>query len=145
MPRVSVIIPNYNYAHYLTQSLDSVLAQTYPEVEIIVVDDGSTDDSETILRSYGDRIRWIKQKNQGVSAARNLGVHETQGELVAFLDPDDLWLPAKLEWQVRRFLDDAELALVHCGVEVIDATGTHLEFCVKGQGGWVATDMLLFL
>ena len=87
MPRVSVIIPNYNYAHYLAHAVDSVLAQTYPEVEIIVVDDGSTDDSETILRSYGDRIRWIKQKNQGVSAARNLGVKETRGELVAFLDP----------------------------------------------------------
>ena len=144
MPRVSVIIPNYNYAHYLTQAVDSVLAQTYPEVEIIVVDDGSTDDSETILRSYGDRVRWIRQKNQGVSAAQNLGVQETRGELVAFLDPDDLWLPEKLERQVQRFLDDTDLGLVHCGVEEVDHTGAHLQFCVEGLEGWVARDMLLF-
>src|SRR5688572_24093435 len=96
LPRVSAIIPNYNYAYYLPRAIDSVLAQTYPHVEIVVVDDGSTDNSETVLKSYGGRIRWLRQQNQGVAAARNHGVRETTGELVAFLDADDLWLPLKL-------------------------------------------------
>src|SRR5688500_1347785 len=96
-PLVSVIIPNYNYAHYLPQAINSVLAQTYSQVEIIVIDDGSTDDSVTVLRSYGDRIRWLQQPNQGVSAARNVGAHNTKGELVAFLDADDFWLPERSE------------------------------------------------
>ena len=143
-PLVSVIIPNYNYAHYLPQALDSVLAQTYPRVEIMVIDDGSTDDSENVLRGYGDRIRSIKQQNQGVSAARNLGARETRGELLAFLDADDFWLPEKLERQVQRFVADPELGLVHCGVEEIHDNGDHLLFRLEGLEGWVATDMLLF-
>ena len=143
-PLVSVIIPNYNYAHYLPQALDSVLAQTYPRFEIMVIDDGSTDDSENVLRSYGDRIRSIKQQNQGVSAARNLGARETRGELVAFLDADDFWLPEKLERQVQRFIADDGLGLVHCGVEEIHDNGDHLLFRLEGLEGWVATDMLLF-
>jgi glycosyltransferase involved in cell wall biosynthesis len=143
-PLVSVIIPNYNYAHYLPQALDSVLAQTYSKVEIIVIDDGSTDDSESILRSYGDRIRWIKQQNQGVSASRNLGVRETKGELVAFLDADDIWLPTKLEKQVRRILSEPEIGLIHCGVEQIEPKGGSLGVLLNGLEGWVSTDFLLF-
>jgi glycosyltransferase involved in cell wall biosynthesis len=144
LPRVSVIIPNYNYAHYLPLAIDSVLAQTYPDVEIVVVDDGSTDNSESVLRNYGSRIRWLRQQNQGVAAARNHGVRETSGELVAFLDADDLWSPLKLELQVQRFLDEPELGLVHCGVEEIDYTGAHLRVRVDGLEGWVATQLLLF-
>ncbi|MGI9068132.1 MAG: glycosyltransferase family 2 protein [Pyrinomonadaceae bacterium] len=144
LPRVSVIIPNYNYAHYLPLAIDSVLAQTYPNVEIVVVDDGSTDNSETVLKSYVNRIRWLRQQNQGVAMARNLGVRETRGEFVAFLDADDLWLPLKLERQVQRFFDDPELGLVHCGMEEIDHTGAHLRARVDGLEGWVATELLLF-
>lgn len=143
-PLVSVIIPNYNYAHYLPQAVESVLAQTYANLEIMVVDDGSTDDSEAILRGYGNRLRWIKRQNQGVAAARNLGASQTTGQLVAFLDADDLWLPDKLERQVQRFLNDPELGLVHCGVEEIDKEGQHLRFRDDGLEGWVAKDMLIF-
>ena len=143
-PLVSVIIPNYNYAHYLSQAVESVLAQTYANLEIMVVDDGSTDDSEAILRDYGNRLRWIKMQNQGVAAARNLGASRTTGELIAFLDADDFWLPEKLERQVERFLNDPELGLVHCGVEEIDKEGKHLRFRDDGLEGWVARDMLFF-
>lgn len=143
-PLVSVIIPNFNYAHYLTQAVDSVLAQTYLNLEIMVVDDGSTDDSEATLRNYGSRVRWISQQNQGVAAARNLGVSQTTGEFVAFLDADDLWLPAKLEQQVKRFAADPDLGLVHCGVEEIDEAGAHLRFRDDGLEGWVAKDLILF-
>lgn len=142
-PLVSVIIPNFNYARYLPVAIDSVLAQTYPKFEIIVIDDGSSDDSEAVLQSYGDRVRWVSQQNQGVSAARNLGVQETRGELLAFLDADDCWFPAKLEKQLQRFLDD-DVGLVHCGVEEIDSEGNHLRFSLEGQEGWVATELLLF-
>lgn len=144
LPRVSAIIPNYNYAHYLPRAIDSVLGQTYPHVEIVVVDDGSTDNSETVLKSYGSRIRWVRQQNQGVAAARNHGVRETSGELLAFLDADDLWLPLKLERQVQRLVDDPDLGLVHCGVEEIDGTGAHMRVRLDGLEGWVATELLLF-
>lgn len=143
-PLVSVIIPNYNYALYLPQALDSVLAQSYPNIEIIVVDDGSTDNSKDILRSYGKRFRLIEQRNQGVSAARNRGVKEGHGGLVAFLDADDVWLPLKLERQVGRFLDDPELGLIHCGVEDINENGIALRSHLDGLEGRVAKEMLLF-
>lgn len=143
-PLVSVIIPNYNYARFLPQALDSVLAQSYSNFEIIVVDDGSTDDSKAILRSYGERIRWFEQQNQGVSAARNRGVKESRGQLIAFLDADDIWLPLKLERQVQLFLDNPKLGLVHCGLEEINETGQSLRARCDGLDGWVAPQMLLF-
>src|SRR3990167_8128796 len=119
-PRVSVVIPTYNYARYLPQAIDSVLGQTYPHIEVVVVDDGSTDESRDVLRAYGSRIRWVQQERQGVSAARNRGVRESRGDLVAFLDADDRWLPTKLERQVARWCNEPELGLVHAGEEIID-------------------------
>ena len=80
-PLVSVVIPNYNYGQYLRQAIDSVLAQTYPAIEIIVVDDGSQDESEAIVSSYGERVRLVAQRNQGVSVARNRGVKRVQASL----------------------------------------------------------------
>src|SRR2546427_7996178 len=143
-PLVSVIIPNYNYGPYLPQALDSVLAQSYPHVEIVVVDDGSQDESESIIRSYGNRVRSINQKNQGVSAARNRGARESTGELLAFLDADDVWLPAKLERQVELILCDPEIGLVHCGIEEINSEGTSLRTFLDGMQGWVSREMLRF-
>jgi glycosyltransferase involved in cell wall biosynthesis len=143
LPYVSVIIPNYNYARYLPQALDSVLAQTYPHLEIMVVDDGSTDESQALLRNYGEQIRWFQHHRQGVSAARNRGVKESSGELVAFLDADDVWLPTKLERQVQKFLEDRDLGLVHCGWEAIDKTGVPLDSHLDGLEGWVAKELLL--
>ncbi|HEY0656892.1 MAG TPA: glycosyltransferase family A protein, partial [Pyrinomonadaceae bacterium] len=103
LPKVSVIIPNYNYAKYIAETIDSVLAQTYPNLEVIVVDDGSKDDSLKILRSYGDKITVIEQKNQGVARARNIGTAYSNGEYIAFLDADDVWLPEKLARQMEKF------------------------------------------
>ena len=143
-PLVSVIIPNYNYAHYLPETLDSVLGQGYPNIEIIVVDDGSQDDSENVIRSYGERVRLIKQKNQGVSAARNRGVQESSGELIAFLDADDVWLPNKLERQVQRILEDPAIGLVHCGLEEVDSSGNVVGVLLDGMEGSISREMLLF-
>jgi glycosyltransferase involved in cell wall biosynthesis len=141
---VTVIIPNYNYGHYLRLALDSVLMQSYQRLEIIVVDDGSKDNSESVVGSYGDRVRFVRQKNQGVSAARNRGVKGSKGELIAFLDADDLWLPTKLEKQVHKIINDPEIGLVHCGFEEIDASGKRLDKSVDGMEGWVSKELLLF-
>jgi glycosyltransferase involved in cell wall biosynthesis len=97
---VSVIIPAFNAERYLERAIDSVLSQTYSSIELIVVDDGSVDSTADICRSYGDRIRYFYQENQGVSVARNRGIEEANGEYIAFLDADDWYLPNKLEDQV---------------------------------------------
>jgi glycosyltransferase involved in cell wall biosynthesis len=101
MESVSIIIPAYNAAKYLRESVESALAQTYSEREIIIVDDGSTDGTSQILAEYGDAIRVIHQTNQGSAAACNTGVAVAQGEWVAFLDADDVWLPEKLAQQIE--------------------------------------------
>jgi len=142
-PLVSVVIPNCNYGRYLGQAIESVLNQSYGRIEVLVVDDGSTDDSDMVARRYAERIRWIEQSRLGVSAARNRGARESKGELLAFLDADDLWLPAKLERQVQRFLDDPALGLVHCGSEDVTAEGLTIRRRVDGIEGWVAKDLLL--
>jgi glycosyltransferase involved in cell wall biosynthesis len=102
MPRVSVIIPAYHHAALIGKAIDSVLAQTYRDFEIVVVNDGSPDDTEEVLRPYieSGKIHYIRQENQGAAAARNRGVEMAEGELLAFLDDDDRWPSDKLEWQV---------------------------------------------
>src|SRR4051812_13363444 len=102
MKRVTVIIPTYNYAAYIAEAIASVQAQTYPVHEIIVVDDGSTDDTQVVLNGIDDRrLINIRTKNSGVSAARNTGLEAATGDYLSFLDADDRWTPRKTEYQVR--------------------------------------------
>ena len=110
---VSAIVPTYNRAGIVGDAIDSILGQTYPHVEVIVVDDGSTDGTQSVLNRYGDRIRVITQENAGAAAARNRGVEAARGDLLAFLDSDDLWLPRKLERQVT-LLEKAGPSAVCC-------------------------------
>ena len=101
-PKVSVVIPTYNRAAVVPRAIESVLAQTVTDLEVVVVDDGSSDGTGQILGEiFGDRIRYYAQANQGVSVARNKGVEEARGEWIAFLDSDDLWESEKLEWQFK--------------------------------------------
>jgi glycosyltransferase involved in cell wall biosynthesis len=100
-PLVSVIIPAHNAGRYLRECIDSVLSQSYPSLEIIVVDDGSTDDTPRIMSEFGDRIVAIRQDNAGAAAARNAGLFRARGKYIAFLDADDVWRPDKLERQVE--------------------------------------------
>ena len=98
--KVSVVIPTYNRADFICDAIDSVLNQTHSNIEIIVVDDGSTDNTSAVLEKYQDRIKIIRQENQGCSAARNSGIRFCSGNYVAFLDSDDKWLPQKTEEQL---------------------------------------------
>ena len=139
---VSVIIPTYNHARFLSGAIDSVLAQTRPALEVIVVDDGSTDGTRELLADYGERIRVLRQQNQGVAAARNAGIGAANGEYLAFLDSDDAWYPRKLELQMLRFEQEPQLGLVHCGAERIDAEGRTLDTTTGGMEGDVAEAML---
>ena len=131
LPTVSVIIPCYNAGAYLARVLDAVFAQTYPAklIEIAIVDDGSTDNSHEIALRYADRddrIQVLHQANAGVGAARNRGIRATEGELVAFLDADDIWVPTKLSEQVAVYQADPEVGLIHCGCRFVDANGDAL-------------------
>jgi len=123
-PVVSVIIPTYNRRDYLQEAIDSVLAQTFTNFEIIVVDDGSTDGTgEALEQRYGDRIRYEWQENQGESAARNRGIKMAQGEFIALLDSDDMWLPTKLERQVASMREHPSTGMVTCRMLTINGQG----------------------
>jgi glycosyltransferase involved in cell wall biosynthesis len=104
---ISIIIPTYNRARYVTEAVESVFAQTFKDYEVIVVDDGSTDNTQTVLEPYMERIRYVWQKNRGVWAARNRGISEARGEFIAFLDSDDLWETAALETLLDTFQEEA--------------------------------------
>jgi len=112
LPLVSVMIPAYNAAKTLAASIDSALAQRYPRVEVVVVDDGSTDATPDVLRSYGDRIRWVRQENGGLPSARNLGHRTATGDFIAWLDADDLAEPDRVALQVDFLLQHPEVVLV---------------------------------
>ena len=114
MPRVSVIITTYNRAHLVSQAIQSVLDQTFRDFELIIVDDGSSDDTEAVVRGFNDpRIRYIYQENKGISGARNTGIRNARGRYIAFLDSDDLWLPTKIEQQVH-ILENVESSVPCC-------------------------------
>ena len=124
---ISVIITCYNYGHYLSTALNSVFEQTYSDYEIIIVDDGSTDDTQLVVESFGvnTKIKYIYQANLGQPKAKNRGINESSGELIAFLDADDIWMPTKLEKQIALF-EDAEVGVVFSRRIWIDPDGNEL-------------------
>ena len=130
MPRVSAIIPTYNNPAMLLQAVESVLAQTYDDYELLVVDDGSEPETRKALEPFMDRIKYIYQENAGPSAARNRGIKESGGELVAFLDHDDLWLPEKLQAQVEYMDAHPEFPLTYHRVDYF-TDGRTLDFPVR--------------
>jgi len=145
MPQVSVIIPAYNAGKYLEETVRSVLAQTYADFEIIICDDGSSDNTEEAAKSFGDpRIRYIHQKNAGVSAARNRGANISTGKYLAFLDADDLFQPANLEKKVALLEKRTDVALVFADCNVIDANGHPTGETLTGKDENVLEDLLLW-
>ena len=124
-PKVSIVIPVYNGANYLREAVDSALAQTYPEIEVLVVNDGSTDGgrTEAIARSYGSRIRYLEQRNGGVASALNAGIRAMTGDYLSWLSHDDVYLPTKVESEVARVASAPSGAVLFSDYEYIDARG----------------------
>lgn len=142
LPGVSVIVPTYNRRELLARAIDSILAQTEPVDEIIVVDDGSTDGTAEMLASrYGERVRHAWQANAGVSAARNRGLAMARGTFIALLDSDDLWHPRKNALQLEWLAGHPDHAMVLCDVERVDAAGRPLGLLrrrdVIREDGWI--------
>ncbi|MCU0694119.1 MAG: glycosyltransferase [Polyangiaceae bacterium] len=140
VPTVSVVVPAYNAAWCVGKAIDSVLAQTYRDFEIIVVNDGSTDDTLAVLRGYGDAIRIVDQRNGGMSNARNAGIRAARGQFLAFLDSDDWWLPNKLGLQVQLLRSRPDLGFCSCTARVEDMNGRLLNLwqCPSWDGSFLA-------
>ncbi|MDI6883463.1 MAG: glycosyltransferase [Patescibacteria group bacterium] len=123
-PLVSIVIPTYNKAKHIKKAIGGVLSQTYQNLEVIVIDDGSTDNTQEVVKSFNDpRIIYIWQENKGPAAARNTGIKKTQGKYIAFLDSDDFWLKEKLEKQVRFLEENPEVGLLGSGCYQLDEKG----------------------
>ncbi len=143
-PLISVIIPTYNSAPYLSEALESVFAQTHTCLEVLVIDDGSTDNTAAVMADYTDRTVYIRQVQSGPSRARNRGIAKAKGAYIAFLDADDIWLPAKLEKQLRAFQQDPEASLVYSrSVDFRDRTGKELRIYPREIHSGMLFDLLL--
>ena len=125
MQKVSVVLTCYNGARWISVAIESILAQTYKNFELVVIDDGSTDNSKEIVSSYlcDERVRYIYQENRGFSAAVNRGIKESRGDLIGFIGQDDLWLQNKLELQVEYLYNHKYVDLVHSSYYAIDTQG----------------------
>jgi glycosyltransferase involved in cell wall biosynthesis len=144
-PLVSVVIPTYNQPAFLHEALNSVFAQTFSDYEIIVVNDGSTDDTGAQLERYGGRIRLITQENQGIGRARNRGMDAASGRYIAFLDHDDLWHPAKLEIQVDYMRKHPECVGNSVPFEYSSVTGkVGFDPRIRGSDGIVPNALQVF-
>lgn len=148
-PLVSCIIPVWNGDKYLEEAIQSVLDQTYSNLEIIVVDDGSTDGTTTVISSFGDQLISIQQERAGPAAARNSGVTSARGDFIAFLDADDIWEPRKTELQVERLLSRKNLSICLCDVKnfwspelVMTGEQTLMENSAP-VSGWFAQSMMV--
>lgn len=145
MAKVSVIIPAFNAGKFLAETVQSVLAQTYTDFEIVISDDGSTDNTAAIAQSFSDqRIQYRYQKNSGVSSARNHGAEIAKGKYLAFLDADDLFHPDNLSKKVAAFQNDPNLALVFADCDVIDGTGKTTGEKLIGKDDKLLENLLLW-
>jgi len=136
---VSVVIPTFNYGHLVADAVQSALAQSWRDLEVIVVDDGSTDDTAAVLSTFQDRIQVVRQANAGLSAARNKGIGLARGAYVAILDADDVWLPEKIERQLDVFAAFPDTGVVSCATILVDAGFSPLTHLPAGEVGDPAT------
>jgi glycosyltransferase involved in cell wall biosynthesis len=143
-PEVSVVIPTYNTARFIADAIDSALAQSYKPSEIIVIDDGSSDNTREVITHYGDKIKYIYQSNAGPASARNKGVKEARGEWIAFLDSDDYWDKDHLELLLKHAQDHPDASLIYCGKKWVDMDGKLIQDSFEQTqfpSGWIFKDM----
>jgi len=146
MRKVSVVIPAYNKANLTVKVVESVLNQTYKNIEIIVVDDGSTDNTRQLLAAYGDKIKYVYKENGGACSARNVGIELAQGEYIGLLDCDDEYLPKKIELSVEFLEKHLDFGLVYSAAQFIDDKGNILgnfSHSKSRRPGWIAKELLL--
>lgn len=147
MAKVSAIIPAYNCEDYIKETIESVFSQTYRDIELIVVDDGSSDKTGEIAKSFGSRLKYLHQsKNTGPSGARNRGIDQAKGEYIAFLDHDDIWLPNKIEEQLKLLEGSKDLALVYCNGYNVNLSGREMDTLfdiAKPYRGFVFEQLIL--
>lgn len=139
MPKVSIIVAAYNGERYIRETLESLLDQTYTDFEIIVADDGSTDGTAEIVKSFADkRIRYIKKENEGVMAkTRNFGIRKSAGEFIAFCDQDDIWYPEKLKKQLEKIDKNALTGAIVASADIIDKKGKKIGIRDIGFSGYI--------
>jgi glycosyltransferase involved in cell wall biosynthesis len=156
-PKISVIIPCFNAEQYIVAAVHSVLAQNWPNLEIVVVDDGSSDHSAELVRNTFPEVRLIQQTNQGVAAARNNGLTQAQGDWIAFLDADDIWLPGKLQAQYHQLISVPDARMSYTAWQVWASTEPapspeYIEGLIRRSGdtkawtgatGWIYPQLLL--
>ncbi len=143
---VSIVTATYNMADYIAETLDSILAQDYPHLESIVIDDGSTDNTTEVLAPYvaTGRVRVIKQENAGQTVAKNRGIAEARGEFIAFCDADDTWRPDKLTKQVAAFATDPNIGMVFSDINFMDGNGDPYDMPhMKRVGGKITAELLV--
>jgi glycosyltransferase involved in cell wall biosynthesis len=156
LPLVSVIIPAYNAYGFIGQAIESVINQDYGKLEVIIIDDGSTDGTLEYARSFGDRIIVLEQANAGPAAARNHGVSVARGEFLAFLDADDVWVPGKLAAQVTYLVDNPDVGIVYgrflrwvahdnglFGPPPLEDNSAQDEVIISDKSGWLYPELLL--
>ena len=155
--RLSVVIPCFNAARYIGSAIDSVLDQRWPDLEIVVVDDGSTDGSAELVDAEYPQVRLVRQANAGVAEARNRGIRESSGDWIAFLDADDLWLPGKLSAQAARLQDDSAARMTYAAWQVWQSESPAPDSATRemllagagdparwsGPSGWIYPELLL--
>lgn len=141
---ISIIIPTYNAARFLKETINSVLIQTYTSIELIIVIDGATDNSEEIARNYesDSRVMVISKPNTGVSDTRNVGFKASKGDYIAFLDADDVWLPTRLETMLKAFEENPDAGLVHTDMAVINEESIETGEILKGREGHILKSLL---
>lgn len=142
-PLVSVVISTYNRSDYVGDTVESVINQTYPNIDLIVVDDGSTDGTGEIIRRFGDKVRYVWQENAERASARNHGLRLAKGEFIAFLDSDDLWMPDKIEQAVKFLRANPRFGLVYTDYVQIDGEGRELRVVRVGGPSGRVTEALL--
>ena len=136
-PKITVITPSYNQGHFITETIDSVLSQNYPNLEYIVMDGGSTDDTVDILKSYGKKFTWVSKKDKGQTDAINKGIKKSTGDIICYLNSDDVFLPNTLNTVAEFFMQNPDAMWVTGDYFIIDADGNKIQSFVAEYKKWL--------